>query len=152
MRAFKSFDDVLSCLGQEVAKSEWVSMSQERIDRFAQATEDHQWIHTDPVQAAKGPFKTTIAHGFLSLSLIPKLFESSVSLEMCKMGINYGLNRVRFTDVVPVGSRIMASFLLSSAERLSEPDGLQSTWDVTLKREGSDKPVCVAQCVFRHYA
>ena len=151
MKIFDSFESVLACVGQEVAKSSWISVPQERIDQFAKATEDHQWIHTDALKAACGPFKTTIAHGFLSLSLVPRLFELSMQFNMCSMGINYGLNRVRFTDVLEVNSRIMGTFALVSAEELKARNGLQSVWDVEINKEGGERPVCVAQCVLRHY-
>ena len=152
MKVFESFGDVLSSVGQEIALSEWVLITQERIDQFAQASGDHQWIHTDPLRAATGPFKSTIAHGFLTLSLIPHLFELSVKMPDCSMGINYGLNKVRFTDVVTVNSAIRAKFALAHAETLMDPSGLQTVWDVELSKEASPKPVCVAQCVWRHYA
>jgi acyl dehydratase len=152
MRKFETFEDVLSLIGQEVAWSDWILITQARIDQFAQASADHQWIHTDPAKAANGPFKSTIAHGFLSLSLIPHLFEGCVTMPVCSMAINYGLNKVRFTDVVEVNSAIRAKFLLAGAELWPDPRGLQTVWDVEINKEGSPKPVCVAQCVWRHYA
>jgi acyl dehydratase len=151
VRVFETLESVLAHVGQEVAQSEWVQISQERIDGFANATEDHQWIHTDPVRASHGPFKTTIAHGFLTLSMVPKLFEQSIEFQWRSMGINYGLNKVRFTGTVPVESRIRATFTLLGASIIEEPRGLQTTWHVELTREGVDKPVCVAESVLRHY-
>ena len=152
VQLFETFESVMALVGQEVAQSDWVQITQERIDVFANATGDHQWIHSDPIRASHGPFKTTIAHGFLSLSMVPKLFEQSIKFQMCSMAINYGLNKVRFTDVLPVNSRIKASFALIGANLIEEPKGMQSTWHVELKREGHEKPVCVAESVLRHYA
>ena len=152
MREFETFEDVLQCVGQELAVSGWVVITQERIDQFAQASGDHQWIHIDPKRAAQGPFKSTIAHGFLSLSLIPHLFERCLTMPPSNMGINYGLNKVRFTDVVEVNSSIRAKFTLAGADLFKDPLGLQTVWDVELSKEGGKKPVCVAQCVWRHYA
>jgi acyl dehydratase len=137
-------------IGQEVAWSDWVTVTQAHIDLFAQATGDHQWIHIHPEQAAAGPFGTTIAHGFLTLSLLPQLFASAMVVEGSRMGINYGLNKVRFTAPVPVNSRLRAAFTPQHIEAL--PDGgTQTTWDVVVQREGSPKPVCLAQSLVRHY-
>src|SRR5690606_26656972 len=104
------------CVGQDVAVSDWIGIEQSRIDRFAEATGDHQWIHTDPVRAKAGPFGTTIAHGFLTLSLLPWFLENAVSIEEARMGVNYGLNRVRFTSPVPVGSRLRGHLHLLGVE------------------------------------
>ena len=150
MKTFRSYSEVASCVGQEVAVTDWVEVTQAQIDRFADATGDHQWIHVDPQRAAQGPFGTTIAHGFLSLSLLPRFMAASFAITGARMGVNYGLNRVRFTAPVPVGSRLRARLLLQAAERI-EPDGMQMTWLVTVEREGSDKPVCVAESLARNY-
>lgn len=152
VREFENFEALLASPLPMQSQSEWVLITQERIDQFAKATGDHQWIHTDPVRAAAGPFKGTIAHGFLTLSLIPQLFEQCIKMPKSSMGVNYGLNKVRFTDVVPVNSLLSARFDLASVEPLVQSQGVQSTWDVELTRQGGAKPVCVAQCVFRHYA
>ena len=150
MKTFRSYSEVASCVGQEVAVTDWVEVTQAQIDRFADATGDHQWIHVDPERAKAGPFGAPIAHGFLTLSLIPKFFDQGIAIEGARMGVNYGLNRVRFTAPVPVGSRLRAGLLLQAAERI-EPDGMQMTWLVTVEREGSDKPVCVAESLARNY-
>jgi len=118
--------------------------------QFAEATGDPQWIHVDVERAKNGPFGGTIAHGFLTLSMLPKFFESSFEIRQTRMGINYGLNRVRFTSVVPVGSRLRARMTLKAAEWI-EQGGLQMTWSVTVEREGHDKPVCVAESLSRRY-
>jgi acyl dehydratase len=139
-----------SRVGEEIALSPWVDMPQERIDLFAKATEDFQWIHVDPVRAQDSPFGSTIAHGFLTLSMLPKLIESTFEFSDRKMGVNYGLNKVRFTAPVPAGTRIRGRFTLGKYETL--PDGgVQTTWTVTLEREGGDKPVMVAETISRHY-
>jgi acyl dehydratase len=150
MKTFHSYSEVLSCIGQEVAVSDWVAITQAQVQLFADATGDQQWIHTDPERAAKGPFGAPIAHGFLTLSLLPRFFASSFAIEGSRMGVNYGLNRVRFTSPVPVGSRLRARMALQAAERV-EPDGLQMSWLVTVEREGGDKPVCVAESLTRSY-
>ncbi|MEX8193394.1 MaoC family dehydratase [Comamonas guangdongensis] len=150
MKTFHSYSEVLSCIGQEVAVSDWVTITQPQIQMFADATGDQQWIHTDPERAAKGPFGAPIAHGFLTLSLLPRFFESTFEIEGARMGVNYGLNRVRFMAPVPVNSRLRARMSLQAAERI-EPEGLQMTWLVTVEREGGDKPVCVAESLARSF-
>ena len=150
MKTFHSYSDVLSCIGQEVAISNWVTITQAQIQKFADATGDQQWIHTDPERAAKGPFGAPIAHGFLTLSLLPQFFDDTFTIEGSKMGVNYGLNKVRFMAPVPVNSRLRARMTLQAAERI-EPDGVQMTWLVTVEREGSDKPVCVAESLARNF-
>ena len=137
-------------VGEEIAVSPWVDMPQERINLFAQATEDFQWIHVDPARAKQSPFGTTIAHGYLTLSMLPKLIESTFEFSDRKMGVNYGLNKVRFTAPVPAGTRIRGRFTLSRYEKLAD-GGVQTTWAVTLEREGGDKPVMVAETISRHY-
>lgn len=148
---FKTFEEVKACVGQDVAISDWTTVTQSQIDLFADATNDHQWIHIDKEKAAAGPFGTTIAHGFLTLSLLPNFFESAYSNAQTCMGINYGLNKVRFTSPVPVDSRLRGHLHLLACENI-KPAGIQMTWKVTVEREGSDKPVCVAESVVRHYA
>jgi acyl dehydratase len=136
-------------LGQEVAVSPWLEITQERIDLFAKATEDFQWIHVDRERAKQSPFGGTVAHGFLTLSMLPKLSDSALELTDRKMGVNYGLNRVRFPAPVPAGSKIRGRFTLAKLERLD--GGVQTTWSVVVEREGGDKPVMVAETVSRHY-
>lgn len=136
-------------VGQELAVGDWLTVDQTMIDKFADATGDHQWIHVDKERAAKGPFGTTVAHGFLTLSLLPKLAESAFKVDDVRMGVNYGLNRVRFPAPVPSGSRIRARLKLLSFEPIS--GGAQLVTEVTMEREGGDKPVCVAESVSRRY-
>ena len=151
MRMFETLQDLAACVGQEVAVSDWETITQQRIDQFAQATGDHQWIHLDPERSAKGPFGTTIAHGFLTLSLLPMFFQSAMEIRDLKMGVNYGLNKVRFTSPVPVGSELRARMSLKSIEDIAD-NGVQMTWLVTVERKGSDRPVCVAESIGRRYA
>jgi acyl dehydratase len=136
-------------VGQEVAVSDWVEVTQERIARFAEATNDHQWIHLDAERAKAGPFGTTIAHGFLTLSLLPEMSASAFEVEGTRMGVNYGLNKVRFPAPVPSGSRLRGRFKLIKYEPLD--GGAQVTMQVTMEREGSDKPVCVAESLSRRF-
>ena len=137
-------------VGQNIGVSEWILVDQDMINKFADATGDHQFIHINEEMAEQTPFGGTIAHGFLTLSMLPKFFESSFEIRQTRMGINYGLNRVRFTSVVPVGSRLRARMTLKAAEWI-EQGGLQMTWSVTVEREGHDKPVCVAESLSRRY-
>ncbi len=149
MRTFKRLADLESLVGQPVASSDWITVGQDRIDQFAQATGDHQWIHIDPVRAAAGPFGCTIAHGFLTLSLLPEMSASAMEVLDTRMGVNYGLNRVRFPAPVPSGSRLRGHFKLLGYEPLE--GGAQLTMEVTMEREGSPKPVCVAESVARRF-
>ncbi len=142
--------DLEARVGQEVGVSPWVKITQERIDTFAKAIEDFQWIHVDPVRAKNSPFGGTIAHGFLTLSLLSHLSEATFSFDDRKMGINYGLNRVRFTSPVPVGSRVRARFMLQKFERI-ENNGVQVTWTTTVEIEGKEKPALIAEWLGRHY-
>ncbi len=135
-------------VGDTYGPSGWVEITQERVDAFADATGDHQWIHVDPERAAKGPFGTTIAHGYLTLSLLPAA-SSEVVPTRGRMGINYGVNRVRFPAPVPVGSHVRAAFEVLSVEQLE--GSVQVTMKATVEREGGEKPVCVAEIVSRHY-
>ena len=134
-------------VGQELGPTDWFEVAQERIDEFGRATDDPQWIHTDPVRAAEGPFGTTIAHGFLTLSLCVPLMTKTLALTGYRMGVNYGVNRVRFPAPVPSGSRIRATFTVQSVEEV--PGGEQGVVLATVEREGGDKPVCVAELVLR---
>ena len=149
MKSFEHLADLQPLVGQELGVSEWICVEQRRIDQFADATGDHQWIHIDPVRAAAGPFKTTVAHGFLTLSLLPEMSASAFEVRDTRMGVNYGLNRVRFTAPVPSGSRLRGRFKLLSYEPIE--GGAQLTVEVTMEREGSPKPVCVAESVARRF-
>lgn len=150
MEAEQAIADLEAAIGTEVGPTEWFTVDQARIDGFADATEDHQWIHVDAERAAAGPFGTTVAHGFLTLSLIPYLAGQLRRANGARMGINYGLNRVRFPAPVPVGSRIRARSTLVSCDRLAE-DAAQLVNRVTIEIEGSEKPACVADTVSRVY-
>jgi len=150
MKTFETLADLAACVGQEVAISDWLTITQEQVNQFAQATGDHQWIHVDVEKARAGPFGAPIAHGFLTLSLLPVFLESSFEVRQSGMGVNYGLNRVRFTAPVPVGSRLRARMTLLSTQPI-EQGGLQMSWSVVVEREGSDKPVCVAEALVRRY-
>jgi len=137
-------------VGEEIAVGDWFEVSQERINQFAEATGDHQWIHVDPARAAAGsPFRTTIAHGFLTLSLLSMLIREAIQFTGIRMAINYGLNKVRFVSPVPVGSRIRARLAIGSVEEIG--GAVQVTWSATVERAGSDKPACVAEWLVRYY-
>lgn len=150
MRNFETLQDLAALAGQPISTSDWVTITQAQINQFAQATGDHQWIHIDEQRAKAGPFGAPIAHGFLTLSLIPLFFASAIHIEQTRMGVNYGLNRVRFTGPVPVGSRVRASIKLLRADAV-ENGGFQFTWEVSTEREGAAKPVCVAESISRLY-
>lgn len=149
MKTLQSLAELPELVGHEVAVSDWFTVTQEQVNLFADATGDHQWIHVDKERAAKGPFGTTVAHGYLTLSLLPKLAESALKVDDVRMGVNYGLNRVRFPAPVPSGSRIRARLKLLAYEPID--GGAQLVMQVTMEREGSDKPVCVAETVSRRY-
>ncbi len=137
-------------VGKEVGVSDWLEVSQERINQFAEATEDRQWIHVEVERSEReSQFKTTIAHGFLSLSLLSELGKRTMSVGGVRMGINYGLNRVRFVSPVPSGARIRGRFTLAAVEEVK--GGVQATWNVTVERDGGDKPSCVAEWLVRYY-
>ena len=167
MREFDSASALVDAVGQEVAVSAWVVVGQSAINLFAEATGDRQWIHTDPERAKReSPFGAPVAHGFLTLSLIPDLMQQSVTIAQ-RMGLNYGLNKVRFPSPVPAGSRVRARFVIQAVELLagapqsvpdlagSLPAGLgrasQVTWAITMECEGVEKPVCIAELITRHY-
>jgi acyl dehydratase len=140
-------EGLLASTGREFA-SDWITIDQERVSRFADTTEDRQWIHVDPDRAAReSPYGTTIAHGFLTLSLVSHLFEDTVRVNRVRFAINYGLNRVRFPSPVPAGSRVRARFRLEAVE--PSGDALQRTWAITVEREGGEKPCCVAEWLVR---
>jgi acyl dehydratase len=149
MKSYATLAELEHEIGAEAAVSDWITLTQERIDRFADATGDHQWIHVDPERAKAGPFGTTIAHGFLTLSLLPEMAASAIQVRDVRMGVNYGLNKVRFPAPVPSGSRVRGHFTLIKFERLD--GGAQLTYAVRMEREGSDKPVCIAESVGRRF-
>jgi acyl dehydratase len=144
-------DSLREQVGQEIAVSDWLAVTQERIDRFAEATDDRQWIHVDPVRAAaESPFQTTIAHGFLTLSLVSILIRRTLSFDRFRLAINYGVNRVRFITPLPSGSRIRARFIPMTV--VDTAGAVQVTWGITIERDGADKPCCVAEWVVRYYS
>ena len=151
MRIIERLADLPALAGQEVAVTDWLTITQEQVDLFAQATHDHQWIHVDPVRARSGPFGAPIAHGFLTLSLLSRFFEMAFEIRDVRMSVNYGLNKVRFPLPVPVGSRLRARLTLQACDPVDD-GGMQLTWRVTVEREGSDKPACVAESLARCYA
>ena len=150
MRVFANLDDLCACVGQEITVSDWVMVDQDRINAFAHATGDHQWIHVDEDRAGQGPFGSTIAHGFLTLSMLPLFLDQSLRIERLGMSINYGLNKVRFTSPVPVGSRLRVRLSLVSCEPI-EGGGKQILMQALFEKEGSDKPVCIAETITRRY-
>lgn len=150
MKTFQLLSELPPLIGQEVAVSDWITITQEQVNLFAQATGDHQWIHVDVERAKAGPFGAPIAHGFLTLSLLPTFFEAAMRIEQTRMGVNYGLNKVRFVAPVPVGSRLRARMKLLACDPIDN-HGMQMAWEVTVEREGAPKPVCVAESIARHY-
>ena len=149
MKTFETLADLAACAGQEITVTDWYTVTQEHINQFADATGDHQWIHVDTERAKTGPFGTTIAHGYLTLSLLAGFFDRSVAVKDVRMGINYGLNKVRFMAPVPSGSRLRVRTELLSTEPIE--GGMQAAWKCTIEREGADKPVCVAEPLSRYY-
>lgn len=145
----RSVADYQAAVGRSFGPTDWLLMEQPRIDAFAEATGDRQWIHVDTARAAGSPFKGTIAHGFLTLSLVSALGQQAMRIEGVRMAINYGLNRVRFITPVPAGSRIRGRFVPIAVSH--ETDGAQVTWRVTIEREHADKPCCVAEWLVRYY-
>ncbi|MCJ1679677.1 MaoC family dehydratase [Streptomyces sp. APSN-46.1] len=148
-RIFMSADELSAGIGEPLGPSGWLEVDQKRIDLFADATGDHQWIHVDPERAASGPFGSTIAHGYLTLSLLPSLVPQIMRVEGMKMGINYGVNKVRFPAPVPVGSRLRATAVITEVTEAG--GGVQVAATVMVECEGSEKPVCVAESVSRYY-
>jgi acyl dehydratase len=146
---FATLESLRDKVGQHLASSDWITVDQERIDLFAQATGGHQWIHVDPVRAAAGPFGTTIAHGFLTLSLVPEIAQSAMAIDDVRMSVNYGLNRVRFMGPVPSGSRLRGHLKLAAFEPIE--GGAQLVTEITIEREGVPKPVCIAEAVARRF-
>jgi acyl dehydratase len=150
-REITSVEELRSLAGREVAVSDWFEVTQDRINLFADATGDHQWIHVDVERAkAESPYGDTIAHGFLTLSLLPQLMSQTVKIKIpIKLGVNYGLNKVRFPSAVPAGSKIRGRAVLQSVEEIE--GGQQLVWSLTVEREGAEKPCCVAEWLVRHY-
>ena len=150
MRVFSDMGEFREQEGRRLGESDWVTVTQEHIDQFAEATGDHQWIHVDPIRAAEGPFGRTIAHGFLTLSLLSALSAQVYRIDNVRMGVNYGLNRVRFTAPVPVGSRVRAVMDLLRAEDVKD-GGVQITTTVTMEIEDSGRPALIAEWLIRRY-
>jgi acyl dehydratase len=149
VRVFNGVDELKAAVGEQLGTSDWITVEQKQIDTFAEATGDHQWIHVDTEKAKDGPFGVTIAHGYLTLSLLPVFSAQVYKVENVKMGINYGLNKVRFTSPVPVNSRLRGSFELLEVSEVK--DALQVVNKVTVEIEGSERPACVAEWVTRVY-
>ncbi len=145
-RVFDTLDDFRAVVGEEIGSSEWHTVTQEQINLFAEATGDHQWIHVDPAQAAAGPFGTTIAHGYLTLSLLPLLSKDIYQVNGLAMGVNYGANKIRFPSPVPVNSRLRATATLTSVADL--PIGTQATITFVIECEGAAKPACIAEVIY----
>ena len=150
MQTISSPADLPALVDQHIGFSRYLDITQERVDLFAEATGDHQWIHVDPERAAAGPFGTTIAHGYLTLSIGPELLHDILSWENTRMGVNYGLNKVRFPSPVPVGSRVRLGAVLKEAEDLGG-GGVQVRLELTFEVEGGAKPACVAELLLRYY-
>ncbi len=148
-KTFDTLAGLAACVGQEVAVTDWFTVTQQHIDQFAAATGDHQWIHVDPERAKAGPFGATIAHGYLTLSMLAGFLGGVVQVRDVRMGVNYGLNKVRFMAPVPVGSRLRARQTLLGAQPLE--GGMQLAWRTTVEREGADKPVCVAEPLAQYF-
>ncbi len=149
MKNFAHLQDLQALVGQDIGTSAWLTVDQARIDQFAAATGDHQWIHVDPARAAQGPFGTTVAHGYLTLSLIPAMFQTAFAIADVRMGVNYGLNKVRFTAPVPAGARVRGHFVLQAYEPIEQ--GAQLTVGVRVELEGAAKPACIAETVSRRF-
>jgi acyl dehydratase len=149
MAKFSGIDDLKSRVGEDLGSSDWLEITQERVNQFAEATGDHQWIHVDPERAKAGPFGGPIAHGYLTLSLTPLLLPQIMQVEGVSMTVNYGLNKLRFPSPVPVGSKLRISATLAAIEEV--PGGAQATINATFEVEGASKPSCVAEILFRYY-
>lgn len=149
MRTFESAAELSAATGETIGQSDWVTITQEDVNLFADATGDHQWIHVDPARAAAGPFGTTVAHGFMTLALLPRLQHQMYRVKGIRLAINYGLNKVRFPAPVPVGSRVRAQSSLVSVDDLGD-GAVQATVWTTIEIEGSPKPACVAESIVRY--
>lgn len=150
MKSFEDIADLKPLVGESIGVSDWTLIDQQRVNLFADATGDHQWIHVDPERARQGPFGAPIAHGFLTLSLLPTFFATAFEIRNSSTGINYGLDKVRFASPVPVGSRLRAHFKLLSWDALDN-DGAQMKIEMTVECEGSTKPACVAESITRRF-
>lgn len=148
MRTIRGIDELLALSRTDLGTSQATTVDQETIDTFAAATGDHQWIHVDPDRATEGPFGTTVAHGYLTLSLIPTLLKQLLTIEGFSHGVNYGLNKVRFPAPVPAGSAVRASARVLSVEPID--GGAQPTFLIEVRADGSDKPACVAEVIYRY--
>lgn len=150
MRHIVSLAELKSLAGQEIAVSDWMPITQERINLFAQASGDQQWIHVDVERCrTESPYGAPIAHGFLTLSLLPLMLDAAITFPACKLAINYGLNKVRFPSAVHVGHRVRGRMLLQAVADIA--GGIQMLWEVVVECEGSEKPACVAELILRHY-
>lgn len=149
--AVDGIDELLALGGTDLGHTGWTEITQDRVDTFADATGDHQWIHVDPRKATHGPFGGTIAHGYLTLSLIIPLFNELLAIDGTSMGVNYGLNKVRFPSPVPVGAKIRLHGTVGDVTEV-KGNGVEMTLDFTVEIDGTDKPACIAQAVYRHYA
>jgi len=150
MASITTLEELTGFAGREIAVTDWLEVTQERINQFADATDDHQWIHTDPERAQReSPYGTTIAHGFLTLSLLPRFLKGAVQLGDLRMTINYGLNRVRFPSAVRTGARIRARIVLQSIRDVA--DAMEAVYSITIESEGGEKPCCVAESLVRYY-
>jgi acyl dehydratase len=149
VRTIEGPDELRSLVGQEIGVSDWLAVDQDRINLFADATGDHQWIHVDPARAGEGPFGATIAHGYLTLALLPPLMNNIFEVKNKRMGVNYGLNKVRFPAPLPVDSLVRVRLGIAAVEDV--PGGVQVVWLATVERQGGDKPVCVAESITRLY-
>lgn len=150
MRVFNGIDEVAAAQGADLGTTDWIEINQDRIDKFAEATGDYQWIHVDPERAAKGPFGGTIAHGLLTLSLLPVLQQQLYRVDGIKMAVNYGLNRVRFATPVPAGSKVRASVRIAKVERLDS--AIQAEFQTTIEVDGASKPACIVESITRYVA
>lgn len=149
MKTYENIEDLEALVGEVIGTSEWLTVDQQRIQQFADATGDQQWIHVDVERARSGPFGTPIAHGFLTLSLLPPFTHSAYRVVNCSSGVNYGLDKVRFPAPVPVNSRLRASFKLLSYGAIE--GGAQIKVEMTVEREGGNKPVCIAESIVRRF-
>jgi acyl dehydratase len=147
---FESLEELRKAVGTEVGVSDWLQIDQPRINLFADATDDHQWIHVDPQAAAQGPFGTTVAHGYLTLALLPKLSEGVVRVKGVRMGVNYGLNKMRLPSPLPIGAKVRARATLAGYEPIQ--GGGSATFGLTFEVENQAKPTCVAEVIYRYYA
>jgi acyl dehydratase len=148
-RIVEGVDGLRGLVGEHVGYSDWLEVTQEQVDRFAEATGDHQWIHVDPERAKDGPFGGTIAHGFLTLSLIPRVLPQLLDVRGFTMGVNYGMDKVRFPSPVPVGSKLRAGAVVEDVQEVG--GGVQTTLTITFEVDGADKPACVARFLERRF-